>query len=265
MPGGATLDFFSLSLHISHDEHIHIFYTRLYIPINPIRVFSEPTNFCMLDVIATCLALCSVSPNSTTTSIQTDNPPLNVVAAEERLRQDILEFGQTFTGLPYRYAGYSPTSGFDCSGFTSYVMSHFDIKLSRSSAHQSEQGKAIDVNNAKSGDLLFFRRSAGGRVFHVAIVYSNDKDGLKIMHSCCSKGITVESLDASRYWREKIISARTVVHQADLAALYGPQILKTAPAPASPLAAAKHDVFEEVVELGVVASLETRCFEVHPK
>lgn len=134
---------------------------------------------------------------------------------ETRFRKDVTIFAKDYVGTKYKYAGRSPRTGFDCSGFTMYVLDHFGMKLSSSSSAQEAQGKKIEVKNTKPGDLIFFRRSKKGRVFHVAMVVSNDKDGLKVVHST-SRGVVVDNLYASKYWKPKISTARDVISTQEI-------------------------------------------------
>ncbi len=136
---------------------------------------------------------------------------LPVQSAEAVLRQDIAAYAKNYLGLKYRYAGRSPETGFDCSGFTHFVMGTFGISLSPSSVQQSLQGEPIKVKETQTGDLIFFRRSARSRISHVAMVVSNDENGIFIIHST-SRGIVIDDLMESAYWRPKIYSARRVIN-----------------------------------------------------
>ncbi len=132
------------------------------------------------------------------------------VSAEELLRKDITEYAKEFVGTKYRSAGKSPSSGFDCSGFVGYVMKEYDIDMAGSSASQEKQGSKITKKEAQPGDLVFFRRSKGGRVFHVAIVLDNNNGDLTIIHSA-SRGVVIDRIQDSSYWRSKVMTLRNVV------------------------------------------------------
>ena len=126
------------------------------------------------------------------------------------LREHVTGYAQNFVGLKYRYAGTSPKTGFDCSGFTSYILKEFDVRVSSSSFTQSKQGLRVKLNEAMPGDLVFFGRKKGG-IQHVAMVVENTEEGVFCVHSTCSRGIVVENISTSKYWAPKILFARDVI------------------------------------------------------
>lgn len=138
--------------------------------------------------------------------------PAPSVGREVRLRKDIVQYADQFKGAPYLYAGKNPRTGFDCSGFTSYVMDNFDIELSPASREQAKQGKLKPLHEAEPGDLVFFRRSASEPVFHVALIVEADRNSIKVIHSTTSRGVIVEDIMSSSYWKPKIYQVRDVIH-----------------------------------------------------
>ena len=68
----------------------------------------------------------------------------------------IVRFARRFLGVPYSYGGTSPTSGFDCSGFTRFVYAHFGIALPHYSGAQFDLGRRVPRAGLRPGDLLFF-------------------------------------------------------------------------------------------------------------
>ncbi|MCI1635364.1 C40 family peptidase [Bifidobacterium sp.] len=68
----------------------------------------------------------------------------------------IVSYANQFVGVsPYVYGGSSPTSGWDCSGFTQYVFAHFGISLPRTSGAQASVGTAVaSLADAQPGDLI---------------------------------------------------------------------------------------------------------------
>lgn len=135
------------------------------------------------------------------------------------LRQDVVQYAKQFLGLSYRYGGRSPDTGFDCSGFTAHVMGLFDVVLSRSSRMQALQGQEVPLEAVRPGDLITFRRSRQRAVSHVAMVVDNNEKGIFIIHST-SRGVVIDNLRESRYWRPKVFEARDV-----LTAVTGPAFL----------------------------------------
>ena len=126
---------------------------------------------------------------------------LSALSRIER-RQYVANFAesQTDLGIHYRYGGTSLQSGIDCSGFTRYVLDYFDFKVSRTAQEQFDSGSKIPVELSKPGDLVFFGKKY---VSHVAVVVSNGKDGLVVVHSC-NRGIVKENITESKYWRSKL-------------------------------------------------------------
>ena len=130
------------------------------------------------------------------------------VVRSSKLRTDMVQYAKKYVGVPYRYAGKTPR-GFDCSGFTSYVYQKFDIALSAGSKQQARQGKKIAIRAVEPGDLLFFGK--GGKMTHVALVTRNTRAGIEVIHSTSSKGIMVQNVSESSYWRPRMLFARRIL------------------------------------------------------
>lgn len=131
--------------------------------------------------------------------------------SDAMLRQEVVAFARQYLGTNYKYAGRDPRTGFDCSGFTGFVMGYFDIPVNGPSGSQEKLGHPIDVKDARAGDLIFFRRSKGGAVFHVSLVVSNGSDGLTVIHSTSGRGVVIDNIPSSSYWRAKYATARDVI------------------------------------------------------
>ena len=130
--------------------------------------------------------------------------------SEKKLRTDIAHFAKKHVGTDYKYGGKAP-AGFDCSGFTSYVLRHFGIPVSGPSYSQEHFGKKIPKEKARPGDLVFFRKHRGGKVFHVALVYANEGGEIYLIHSTSSRGVVIDQLSRSSYWRSKVMTFRDVI------------------------------------------------------
>lgn len=79
----------------------------------------------------------------------------------------LLGIAASYVGSPYVLGGSSPATGFDCSGFTSYVFAQVGVSLPRTAAAQ--QAAATPVSNPQPGDLVFF----GYPAYHVGIYAGN--------------------------------------------------------------------------------------------
>ena len=124
-------------------------------------------------------------------------------------RESLVTEAKTYLGVPYVWAGNSP-SGFDCSGFTSYVMKQKGIDLPRRAADQYEQSTKIKEKNVQKGDLVFFNNGSG--VSHVGIVISNLGEPLVMIHSSSSQGIIITEVEKSEYWMKRLHGFGAYLH-----------------------------------------------------
>lgn len=124
------------------------------------------------------------------------------------LRDQILITAKKQLGTPYVWAGSSP-DGFDCSGFTSYVMSKNGSKLPRRAVDQYNDAPRVKVKNAQKGDLVFFDNGSG--VSHVGIVVSEKGSPLMMIHSSSSKGVIITDVTKSAYWTKRLKGFGTYV------------------------------------------------------
>jgi len=93
------------------------------------------------------------------------NPAPAAAPAPAPRASGIVGIAQSLFGVPYVYGGTTP-SGFDCSGFTSYVYRQAGISIPRTASAQ--QSAATRVSSPSPGDLVFF----GTPAYHVGIYVS---------------------------------------------------------------------------------------------
>ncbi|OFT92888.1 C40 family peptidase [Brevibacterium sp. HMSC24B04] len=68
--------------------------------------------------------------------------------------QQVIGLAKQYVGTPYVPGGSSP-SGWDCSGFTSYVYGKVGVKLPRTTGAQRGAGKTVSRSQAKPGDIIW--------------------------------------------------------------------------------------------------------------
>lgn len=112
---------------------------------------------------------------------------------------EIINTAKSFLGTPYVWGGTSP-SGFDCSGFTQYVLAQNGKSIPRTSQEQFASGQAVDKSQLQAGDLVFY---GNGEATHVGIYEGNNK----IIHSPHTGDVVKES-DFSTYWTSAYLGAR---------------------------------------------------------
>ncbi len=78
-----------------------------------------------------------------------------------------------FVGTPYVYSGASP-SGFDCSGFVSYIYAnYYGISLPHNAADISELGSGVSADSVQVGDVLCHDYNNDGYIDHVSLYIGN--------------------------------------------------------------------------------------------
>lgn len=160
----------------------------------------------MLSISALMLTVsCSVMYKSGQAEVAVDDNSAN-------LRSDIITHAKMYVHTRYRYASTNPNKGFDCSGFSSFILSKYGFSIPRGSVNQATVGKKISLHEAQEGDLIFFGKRK--RVSHVALVVKNDNGNITVVHSTNSKGVIVENINSSNYWKKRVLFARDVVGTA---------------------------------------------------
>jgi cell wall-associated NlpC family hydrolase len=118
----------------------------------------------------------------------------------------LLVNAMNFLGVAYRRGGSSEISGFDCSGFTRYIVqTTFGYVLPRRANEQASAAGLRKVNRQElqPGDLVFFN-TRKGTFSHVGIYMGDDK----FIHSPRAGGrVRIEDMGYA-YWRKRFTGAR---------------------------------------------------------
>lgn len=138
--------------------------------------------------------------------------PDPIVITNPDYRDEIIITAKQHLGTPYVWAGSAP-GGFDCSGFTSYVMKENGKSLPRRAVDQYNSSTKVKEKNVQKGDLVFFDNGSG--ISHVGIVISDKGEPLTMIHSSSSKGIIITDITQSEYWTKRLHGFGTYVSESN--------------------------------------------------
>lgn len=121
----------------------------------------------------------------------------------------VVPAAENYIGVPYKWGGSSPQTGFDCSGLVQYVYGQQGVDLPRTSRQMAGAGMRVEphIANLREGDLMLF--SQNGEINHVAL-YAG---GGRIIHSSSSGGgVRYDDLRTSRgqWFVNHLVAARRV-------------------------------------------------------
>ena len=104
-------------------------------------------------------------------------------------------------GIPYRWGGESPTSGFDCSGLVRWAYGRVGIDVPHSSYALWDTGRPVERTRVRAGDVLVF-----SGLGHVGLYLGRGR-----MVHAPSSGRTVEVVGlASTTYGTRLVGARRV-------------------------------------------------------
>jgi cell wall-associated NlpC family hydrolase len=119
----------------------------------------------------------------------------------------LLDTALSLVGIPYRAGGDTPGTGFDCSGFVTWVFHQHGVALPRTVQALFEAGEAVAPDgDPGAGDLVFFETEGPGAT-HVGIALG---DG-RFVHAPSARGVVRAEPLAGTYWARRYLGARRVV------------------------------------------------------
>ena len=68
----------------------------------------------------------------------------------------VVGIAMRYLGIPYKWGGASPSTGFDCSGFVMFVYAQVGVSLPHNAAAQYGYGTPVSRSQLQPGDLVFF-------------------------------------------------------------------------------------------------------------
>lgn len=124
--------------------------------------YAGTTGYISADYLVTASSGTAISPSNTAASVS--------ISAK---RQSVLNYAAQFLGVPYVYGGSTP-SGFDCSGFTSYVFKNTVGSIPRVAQAQYDATTRVSRDDLLPGDLVFFGSSTSS-ISHVGIYVGSNQ------------------------------------------------------------------------------------------
>lgn len=127
-------------------------------------------------------------------------------------REEISIEAMALVGIPYRWGGNTPDSGFDCSGLVRYVVSRAaSVNLPRVTADMSESGVSIEPDEIAPGDLIFFN-TTGRAHSHVGIYVGK----LRFVNAPSTGGTVRIDYLTNPYWAARFDGIRRVASPQDV-------------------------------------------------
>jgi hypothetical protein len=121
-------------------------------------------------------------------------------------REEISIQAMSLVGVPYRWGGNTPDSGFDCSGLVRYVVARAaSVNLPRTTADMSGRGESIEPDEIAPGDLIFFN-TTGRAHSHVGIYVGK----LRFVNAPSTGGTVRLDYLTNPYWAKHFDGIRRV-------------------------------------------------------
>jgi hypothetical protein len=121
-------------------------------------------------------------------------------------REEISIQAMSLVGIPYRWGGNTPDSGFDCSGLVRYVVARAaSVNLPRTTADMSGSGESVEPDEVAPGDLIFFN-TTGRPHSHVGIYVGK----LRFVNAPSTGGTVRIDYLTNPYWAKHFDGIRRV-------------------------------------------------------
>ncbi|RZK16122.1 MAG: NlpC/P60 family protein [Hymenobacter sp.] len=159
----------------------------------------------------------ATQPTSSAAPVTTGAERHPAPAAAGPSRADsLVRFALAQLGSSYCYAGTSPGTGFDCSGFVWYVFNRFGVATPHATALLIGVGRPVARAQARPGDIVVFTGTAPGSTTpgHAGIVISTaGETPLRFVHASSARresGVKISQVENSGY-EQRFLQVRRVL------------------------------------------------------
>ena len=140
-------------------------------------------------------------------SVQRSPPTTDTWQPPSRLSpehaSDVTIYAISLVGTPYRYAGNTPDTGFDCSGLIGYVyQTRGGVVPPRTVSKLQGWGQPVSAGNVRSGDLVLFGKA--DVVTHAGIYVGESR----FVHAPSTGGVVRLDYLSSKYWAAQQVTFR---------------------------------------------------------
>jgi cell wall-associated NlpC family hydrolase len=162
------------------------------------------------------------------------------LVGEASQRDSIVRYAMQQLGTNYCYAGNTPETGFDCSGFVQFVYSRFGIAMPHSTALLISVGQPVPRTDARPGDIVVFTGTDKSATTpgHAGIITTAGPGGpIRFVHSSSARresGVKVSQVEGTDYERRFMQVRRVLGPGAATVARTAPTVRKAAPVAALP-------------------------------
>lgn len=152
------------------------------------------------------------NPANISNTIHKSNIPPRTINTTNVSAEVFVKFAESLKGVKYKYGSAIKENGFDCSGFISYVFSHFNIVVPRSSVEFTNAGITVSLETCKRGDLILFTGSdtSGWIVGHMGIITQNNKGIIKFIHAASGNNKGVMESGMNNYFITRFVKVNRV-------------------------------------------------------